>query len=129
MLKHLDRHPNVVRLLHHFVAVPPPPMFKAMPVDTQGIAVKRNRRNGRLTPLKTQFVGMECHEQSLEFYLEACGSALTAEDVQRLCAGIAAALLFLEQQHIVHRDLKLSNILVNARDGTAVVCDFGWRSA
>ena len=125
LLSEMPRHRNVVALLHHFVSAPPPRFFNAMPTDTQKMAIGHNYRTGVDTPLKTQFVLMECHAMTLKQHLAARGARVTARDVKRFCCDVAAGLLFLEQQRVVHRDLKLDNLLYSPRDGRTIVCDFG----
>ena len=125
LLCEMPRHRNIIALLHHFVAAPPPPFFQAMPADTQAIAVHPNYRTGGVIPLKTQFVLMECHAMTLKEHLIARGARVSAADVKRFCCDVAAALLFLQQHRVVHRDLKLDNLLYSPRDGRTILCDFG----
>lgn len=59
---------------------------------------------------------------SLEKHVKAHGP-LTADDVWKLCTGVAEALVAIHAQQLVHRDLKPSNILLTD-DGPRVI-DFG----
>ena len=57
--------------------------------------------------------------------MKARGDGVSAAEVLQMCRDVAAALLFLQQQRVCHRDLKLSNVLWCAETSAAVLCDFG----
>jgi hypothetical protein len=65
VLSELPFHPHVVQLLAQFIDVPSPAQFAFVPADIRALA-PRNLRTGVPAPLKTQFVVMEHHPQSLE---------------------------------------------------------------
>ncbi|XP_051062787.1 putative sperm motility kinase W [Phodopus roborovskii] len=59
--------------------------------------------------------------------LESCVRAagcLEEEEARPLFQQVVSAVYFLHQRHIVHRDIKLENILLDAA-GNAKLCDFG----
>lgn len=64
---------------------------------------------------------------NLDRYLALKGKSLREDDVERLLAEVASALDYAHQMGVVHGSLKLSNILVNAADGTVnlLLSDFG----
>jgi len=124
VLSELPFHPHIVQILGQFVDVPSPAQFAFVPDDIRALA-PRNLRTGVATPLKTQFVVMEHHPQSLEAYLLEQGPNVTGEEVLAFGSQLASALLFLWEQRLVHRDLKLSNVLFDRARRAAVLCDFG----
>src|ERR1041384_7565499 len=65
---------------------------------------------------------MEAH-YSLKEYLE--NNTILPNQKMWFCAEIANAILFLWEHRIVHRDIKLENILISY-DGFPVISDFGF---
>jgi Tol biopolymer transport system component len=53
------------------------------------------------------------------------GGPLAADEVMRLASDLAEALAAAHASGVTHRDLKPANIIVRARDGRAVITDFG----
>jgi len=49
----------------------------------------------------------------------------TAKEIVRVFRKIAAALAYLHARGILHRDLKLSNVLIRKSDGEPIIIDFG----
>jgi serine/threonine protein kinase len=49
----------------------------------------------------------------------------TAQEILRVFAKIAAALVHMHGRGVVHRDLKLTNVLIRKADGAPVLIDFG----
>ncbi len=69
------------------------------------------------------FFAMDLYPDTLAARLGR-GGALPEADVLRMGADVARALAFAHDSGIVHRDIKLDNVLL-AADGTAVLTDFG----
>ena len=109
----------MAQLLAEFVAVPSEHFLPHLPED----AFKVNHRSGVRSPRATQFIVVECAEQTLDRFLQDQGSSVSDANILNLGKQLAAALLFLQQQRVVHRDLKLDNLLLQG--SVLQVCDFG----
>jgi serine/threonine protein kinase/WD40 repeat protein len=80
-----------------------------------------------LTP-DTRNDGSAARDSGFELVPEFCGAAPAARDVARLGRQAAEALHHAHQQGVLHRDVKPSNLLLDA-DGTLWVADFGLAKA
>ena len=69
------------------------------------------------------FFAMDLYPDSLDSLLKRTGP-LTEDQLVRIAQDISSALAFAHTAGIVHRDIKLDNIMLKA-DGTAVLADFG----
>lgn len=67
------------------------------------------------------FIKMELLKSLPEHMQEA---PLTVEDILRVGEDISSALVALENERIIHRDIKASNILIH-KSGSFKLCDFG----
>jgi Tol biopolymer transport system component/predicted Ser/Thr protein kinase len=71
------------------------------------------------------FIAMELVEgRPLSEWIAARGGGLPTENVVRYGAQIAAALAHAHERHVIHRDLKSSNVVITT-DGRVKVLDFG----
>ncbi len=75
-------------------------------------------RDGEIT-----YYAMDYYSESLGDRLERSGP-LSEEETVELAGSVAQALAFAHDAGVVHRDIKVDNILL-AEDGRAVVADFG----
>lgn len=124
LLQALPPHANVVTLLTFFHDTPSREMLALVPDKVE--AMTEVDRNGRRRIRTAQLVVLESEPQSLKSFLAARHQALTPGLILRLCADIVRGVRFLWQQRVVHRDLKLDNILVsNGPEFKCKLCDFG----
>lgn len=73
------------------------------------------------------FVVMEHMDMDLKKYLDRSGGrrALTPSQVKHIVKRILEGLKFLQQQGVMHRDIKPGNILVKGDAEKLKICDFG----
>jgi len=110
----LKKHLNIIKVPWIFHDVPPATMVDLIPLQFREMISKS------LKP--SFFVVMDLH-YSFNSYLST--NTVSATQKIWLCAEISNALSFLYQQKIVHRDLKLENILISA-EGFPIISDFGF---
>lgn len=65
-----------------------------------------------------------CHRGDLKSYLKSHAIALTEDEVCHYLMQIVEGLLYLHRHQIIHRDLTLSNLLIN-KDMAVKIADFG----
>jgi len=70
-----------------------------------------------------RFLVMQCHI-NFKNYLDVHHSSFSNVQLIWFCSEIGNALKFLAENKIVHRDLKLEDILLSV-DGFPIICDFG----
>jgi len=111
----LPPHPNIVHYIHQFTETMPI-MVEAF-VDSTVVDIVKNRN--------TKFIIFEYLPLTLSSWLNQNPTIRTDPQLLlRMCKEIASALLFLWQNHIIHRDIKLDNIMLT-NDLTVVIVDFG----
>ena len=84
------------------------------------VAVHAVSEQDGLPFLVTEFV----EGQSLQHWVRP-HDPIDAETIRRMGADIAAGLDACHQAGVLHRDIKPSNVLVDSRNGTAKITDFG----
>ena len=71
----------------------------------------------------TTYFAMDYHPETLGECLENTGP-LSESEVVEIARSVASGLAFAHEAGIVHRDIKVQNVLL-ATDGRAVIADFG----
>jgi len=114
-------HPNVVPVLAEFTAAPSKEMMEMIPDKTveQVKELFWNFRKDRFST--TQFYVTEKYETNLECRLR---SRLSKEQTRNYSLDAAAAVYYLFENHVAHRDIKPNNFLVSAED-KILLSDFG----
>jgi serine/threonine protein kinase/DNA-binding SARP family transcriptional activator len=64
------------------------------------------------------------HGRTLSEHAAATGG-LDADEVRRIVAEVAAGLAAAHERHVVHRDVRPANVLIEAPTGKALLSDFG----
>ena len=121
-------HPNVIHILSDFISEPSQQMvdFTLQIVDKsiQDLLFNTNLRTGEKTMKKTQFFVTELHPITLQGKLDQLGMEISTERILKYSLEIVDCFLFLFNNHIAHRDVKLDNIFVSAED-RIILGDFG----
>jgi len=126
-------HDNIVRLFCEFIDEITEEIRSHLPVALQQYAVE-NARDGTTRNRRTQYVLLEYFDRNLKQFLDFTFPPpvhVPASMVTRMLVHVGSALLHLETQRVVHRDIKLDNILVelDPNDTTnikrCVLSDFG----
>ena len=131
----LPRHDHTMSFYGQYVAAVPDHVLSEMPEFVRNVAtVNPVTGRRRRSPLKTQWAVFEWLPVTLGGWarqrfqqLEAAGivaDALPWRDVAEKALDVARGLRHLEEHSVVHRDLKMDNVMV-ASDGRAVLADFG----
>jgi len=106
MLELLLPHPNIVSLVGAFVGAIPDSLLPYIPDWAQTLATHEHGGSRVM-----QFIVMERLHMTLADYLEQ-HHPLSPQAISRIIVQVGSALLHMQRHLIVHRDLKLENILL-----------------
>lgn len=123
ILSRLLPHENVVRFWAQFISVIPESFAKLLPPGTREHCRKKNR-SGQTIATKGQFLVLDYHPFDLECWMGKFVHPLQFDVLLNLTEQLLEGVLYLEKNHILHLDLKMSNILVTESE-KIVLCDFG----
>ncbi|PVD34362.1 hypothetical protein C0Q70_05633 [Pomacea canaliculata] len=65
-----------------------------------------------------------CHNGEFLHYLDSQGGVLTEDEARKVIRQVVEGMQYLQRHHIMHRDLKLSNLLLT-QDMNIKIADFG----
>jgi len=117
-------HDNIIKIFTYFVDRPTEEMLNLLPKDTSNLLKEQNFENNEVRTRSSLVIIMEYFPNNLKNYLQHNFKSLPIAQLLSICKGIGEGLNHLFQQKIVHRDLKLDNILIDEA-GHPVICDFG----
>jgi len=100
--------------------------MNCIPTDISEQLTEINYRTKEKMVKKTMIIILDYYEQNLDTFLKNSNN-IPMEKLLSICKGIGEGLNFLFQNKIVHRDLKLENILIDNHD-CPIICDFGMSS-
>ena len=116
----LPTHPNIINILSDFHDTPNAQMLQLIDPEVLSNLLP----NEREVPLETQFFFVEYHPLTLEQKLKSLGRPLRWEEIYKYSSDLIRCSYFLFRQKVVHRDIKLANILVS-KDDRLILNDFG----
>src|SRR3990167_3229308 len=119
ILKSLPFHPNIIPILREFTDRPPQEYIDLFPADVQSLAVKEVGGETRMTLCILMPI-----LESFEEYLRREFSRLGIKKKIAFISDVASALKFLFDYNVVHRDMKLNNLLIDSA-GRIILSDFG----
>jgi len=122
LLKEVPPHNNIVQLLTTFTDKPTTEMISKMHPDTQQLVQRENFVTKEKRIRQTMFVVFEYHPINMQEYMRQ--NSLGVREILNFCSQISSALNFLFNHRIVHRDIKMDNILISS-DNSPILCDFG----
>ncbi len=128
LLESLGFHENIAQLLYRFTFKPPLSLLKSITdVSLLDNVAPINEHTQQREPRSCSFLGLEYFsEGTLQSYLSKVRQSgqWSVSRLLEICYDIAKGVKFLFDQRIVHRDMKLDNLLVT-RSGVVALCDFG----
>ena len=119
LLKLTSIHPNINYILCDFIAQPTAVMLNHFDPSIRDILT-----NATGEAIPTQFFVFEYHSMTLEEKLIELGAQISLEKILEYSLQIIDCFLFLFNNHIIHGDVKLNNILIS-EDDRIILADFG----
>lgn len=108
ILNSLSYHPNIIQLITKTEAMAPKEIIEIEDHETKKLMCFYKK-----------------YPKNLKKYLSEKGNSLSIIHLTEICLSICNALLFLEKNKILHRNLKLSNILVDSNE-KIILSGFGY---
>ena len=120
LLKQIPNHPNIISLIHSFFARPTEKMVFTC-VKDQDIRDIMRYKNEYRTSL---FLIYKAYPSDLQKWMVEKRKDCKMNDIIRICYEISCGVLHLWNHGVVHRSLKLDDILIDD-EGHIVIIDFG----
>ena len=117
-----DIHPNIIHIISECTTRPTEQMISHADSTVMALLKKRNAQTSVETPCTTKFFLTEYHKSTLQQVYEL--EKFSVERVYRYARDLLDCFAFLYHQHIVHRDVKMNNIMVSVEDHLILI-DFG----
>ena len=127
ILKEIPKHPNIIFLIHDFFSRPTHAMVSACIEDKevhQTMVKKFNAISGKNEYRTSLFLMYKSYPSNLYLWSVEKRKDCSMVDIVRICYEISCGVLHLWNHGVVHRDLKLNNILIDD-EGHILIIDFG----
>ena len=121
LLELTDFHPHIINILSEFTAQPTQQMIDHADASVRDLLTKVNTQTGQTVAITTQFFLTEYQPISLK---QKFGSKLSVAEIYKYSRQLLDCSAFLFENHVVHRDVKMDNILVS-HDDRLILSDFG----
>ena len=126
ILKQIPNHPNIIFLIHDYIARPTQEMVSACIEDKEVHQIMQYNADSREEEYRTsRFLIFKRYTSNLQKWMIEKRKDCPMNDIIRICYEISCGVLHLWNHGVVHRDLKLNNILIDD-EGHIVIIDFGY---
>ena len=126
ILESVGENDSIIRAVTRFVAQPTNAMMQYADESIKELLEYQNSQTRAMENVPTWFFVFEYHPVTLEDKLEVLRSEgeLDWKRIHQYCLQVVEAISFLFEKCVVHRDLKMENILVSTED-KVILADFG----
>src|SRR3990167_6606125 len=119
ILKELPFHPNIIPIWKEFLDRPTQPFIDLFPPDLKPYVVNERMGTVRSTTCIVMPL-LECFQVFFDREFKNIG----VSEKLTFIGDVMSGLVFLFENHVVHRDMKLNNLLINS-NGRVLISDFG----
>ena len=119
ILKELPFHPNIIPIWKEFLDRPTQPFFDLFPPDLKPYAV-----NGRTGTVRSTTCILMPLLECFQVFFDREFKNIGVSEKLTFIGDVLSGLVFLFENHVVHRDMKLNNLLINS-NGRIIISDFG----
>ena len=125
ILREIPNHPNIIFLIHDFFARPTQEMIFTCVKDRDVREIMRCNGDSHQNEYRTSlFLIFKAYPSDLQKWMVEKRNNCQMIDIIRICYEISCGILHLWNHGVVHRSLKLNDILIDD-EGHIVIIDFG----
>src|SRR3990167_9979953 len=119
ILKELPFHPNIIPIWKEFLDRPTQPFIDLFPPDLKPYVV-----NGRTGTVRSTTCILMPLLECFKVFFDREFKNIGVSDKLTFIGDVLSGLVFLFENNVVHRDMKLNNLLINS-NGRIIISDFG----